>query len=232
MEEKQTPDNNKEKEMKLLRTQKRNAVLQQKAKLLEEMVQEARRREEDARTREADANQLIQQLIARQRELSVMLNRSNALAATMYEANQILAVEFKNAANALPAPKKAELEQAITRIDELFKRTGVPDAQISDVPAFQARNVVEEFEPDFEEDGSKQGGIWSSNAPYKPPVVEAEPVDEGWGVVGSAARKESTESEETVVYEQEDENGFSNQAGDENGRRKWWQFFGGAQQEN
>lgn len=226
-------------EKKLARAQKRGAVLYQKSKLLEEIVDMAKRHEDDARTREHDANALIRQLITRQRELSVMLNRSNTLVARMYETNQMISLEFKEAAKALPAPQQAEIEKKVTqsmaKVEELFKKTGIPDAQTTSTPAelHDPSAVDGSMEGSFtiSSDNPRRDGLWSPDRSEKPPVVHAEPVEEhpdGEYTVHPSADHGVKIPVETAVEPEileDDGEPITTQISEER-RRKWWTRFG------
>lgn len=204
-------------EKKLLKTQKRSALLTQKVKLLEEMVQDAKLREDDARTRASDASSLMHELLERQRELNVMLNRSNTLLAHVYEANKMLAVECHDAIQALPAPKKAELEKTMSKVEELFKKTGVPDAETSetlvDQGDFQDETLV--TPPVSEETISSS---WSAESEYQPQLVEAELVDEDQSRIQSLERKIEQLLEDNYIEQDYSSN-------EEETKRKWWDRF-------
>jgi hypothetical protein len=113
------------------RHQKELAV--QKAKMLEE--QTVRDKE-----REGMLTQVLQQLMDRQRELNVMLNRANLMLNRAQETNAILSLEFSELCHALPAPEDPEVKDRIQRISDLFKRTGADDVEISNV----AESTVEQ----------------------------------------------------------------------------------------
>jgi hypothetical protein len=96
----------------------------QKAKMLEEQAVRDRKREEMM-------VQVVEQLMERQRELNVMLNRANIMLGRSHEVNMALSLEFSELVHALPAPEDPEVKERIKRINDLFRNTGAEDAEIT-----------------------------------------------------------------------------------------------------
>jgi hypothetical protein len=149
---------------KLARALRRLEGLKQKSKLLEMQY-------EDARNRENNSNELVMELLERQRELNVMLNRANIMLNRTQEAMALTSMEFNEIAKALPEPKKAEWSERVAKVNELFKKTGIQDAEVlgldsPDAADFSADQLKKESEQAF---GRREN---------KPPHVEAEVVED------------------------------------------------------
>lgn len=156
---------------KLLRAQSRKAVLLQKSKLLEEELARARAREENS-------SELVQQLIERQRELNVMLNRSNMMLNRAQDVNSLLSLEVREIVEALPEPKRKESEERISRIQELFKQTGI---QLSDEQPAALEESIEGVDAEFSahEHADRKKALWGSGEPaVTENASQAEPVAE------------------------------------------------------
>jgi len=110
---------------KLYKARREGAIWRQKAKLLEQQYWDARERERNTYT-------LVMSLLERQKELNVMLNWANRMLQRTQETMALTSVEFKEIAKALPEPKRKEWADRISRINELFEKSGVPDAEISE----------------------------------------------------------------------------------------------------
>jgi len=114
---------------KLVRAQRQLAGLKEKGKYL-------RMQYDDARTREKNTTELVMELLERQRELNVMLNRGNIMLNRTQEVMALTSIEFNEMAKALPEPRKAEWSDRVSRINELFKKSGIQDAEmVEDTPA-------------------------------------------------------------------------------------------------
>ena len=107
---------------KLNRAQRQSAGLREKSKILEQQYG-------DARTRESNSNELIMELLERQKELNVMLNRANIMLQRTQETMALTSIEFHELTKSLPAPEKKQLSEKIDRINDLFKKTGIEDAE-------------------------------------------------------------------------------------------------------
>lgn len=166
-------DNLKDKLSKALR---QKAVLQQKSKLLEEQV-------EHARARENSSNELVKELLERQRELNIMLNRANIMLNRAQEVNSLLSLEFNDLVRALPAPESEEqgktVEERVSRIQDLFKKTGriTEEEPALDEPLSKSK-VEGTIDAEFEhiEHSERRAYLWQS-APVETPqaVQESEP---------------------------------------------------------
>lgn len=160
-------------------TQKLNSALRrvsglnQKSKYLEMQY-------EDARNREGNTNELIVELLERQRELNVMLNRANIMLNRTQEAMALSSMELNEMAKALPEPKKAEWADRVTKVNDLFRQTGVQDAELGaleggpSADSFDAAELKKESQEAF---GRKQS-VWDTKEKREPPRVHAEVVEE------------------------------------------------------
>ncbi|MCE5200618.1 MAG: hypothetical protein ABFD54_16280 [Armatimonadota bacterium] len=150
---------------KLNRTLRQMAGLKEKAKILETQC-------DDARQREKNSNELVTELLERQRELNVILNRANIMLSRTQEAMALTSIEFNEMAKALPEPKKAEFSDRLSKINDLFKKTGIPDAQLigSDEPS-------DDLKKESDEAFGGREFVWERTQQRTPPRVEAEPVD-------------------------------------------------------
>ncbi len=113
-------------ENKIARLQKERAVFAVKSKLMGDELLHYRARE----NREYS---LVDELLERQRELNVMLNRSNIMLARAQDATAMLSLEFGDLARALPESVQIEVEghtetikveDRVNRINDLFRKTG------------------------------------------------------------------------------------------------------------
>lgn len=161
---------------KLVRTERRLAALRERSKLL-------RMQYDDSRQREQNTTDIINELLERQRELNVMLNRANIMLNRAQEAMALTSVELNEMAKSLPEPKKAEWEQRVAKINELFKKTGVQDAELMAIPSSAGENFEtiesEELKKESERAFARDPSIWEMNGDRTPPHVESFPVEEG-----------------------------------------------------
>ncbi|MCC6485579.1 MAG: hypothetical protein IT209_12090 [Armatimonadetes bacterium] len=113
-------------EIKLARVQKDRAVFAVKSRLLGEELDRYRNREDREHS-------LVEDLLERQRELNVMLNRSNILLARAQDATAMLSIEFGELARALPETvspegdthaQAANVGDRVQKINDLFRKTG------------------------------------------------------------------------------------------------------------
>lgn len=102
---------------KLHRALKSKAVLSERSKQLAKQV-------EDFQKREDQTEQVLSELLERQRELNFMLHRSNSVLYRIQEANAVLSTEFTELVKELPAPNAPDWEERVNRINDLFKKTG------------------------------------------------------------------------------------------------------------
>lgn len=110
---------------KLQRTVKSRAVLSERSKQLAKQVEDFRRREEQT-------EQILSELLERQRELNFMLHRSNSVLHRIQDANAVLSTEFTELVKELPAPNAPDWEDRVNRINELFKKTGSIADEVQD----------------------------------------------------------------------------------------------------
>jgi hypothetical protein len=157
---------------KLNRALRRLEGLKEKSKLLEMQY-------DDAKSREKNSGELVMELLERQRELNVMLNRANIMLNRTQEAMALTSMEFNEIAKALPEPKKAEWSERVAKVNELFKKTGIQDAEVlgldsPDPTKFGTDDIRKESEQAF---GHKES-FWTREMHSEPRRVEAEIVDE------------------------------------------------------
>jgi hypothetical protein len=107
----------------------------QKSKMLEEQTERDKQREQML-------TDLTHQLMDRQRELNVMLNRANIMLNRAQEANTILSLEFTELCHALPAPEDPEVQDRIHRINDLFRNTGITDAEVAISPEKPSESAI------------------------------------------------------------------------------------------
>lgn len=194
---------------KLVRTERRLAALRERSKLLQMQY-------EDARQREQNTTEIINELIERQRELNVMLNRANIMLNRAQEAMALTSVELNEMVKSLPEPKRAEWAERVAKINELFKKTGVQDAELKPLESSTGTTSESlnsnELKKESEQAFSKEKLIWEMNGNREPARVEAYPVDEPAGeeqqtrtteVVDSPAQQDSPAEEidpKTLVF--------------------------------
>lgn len=161
---------------KLNRALRQVAGLRQKSKCLEMQY-------EDSKGREGNTNELIMELLERQRELNVMLNRANIMLNRTQEAMALSSMELNEMAKALPEPKKAEWADRVSRVNDLFKQTGVEDAEMGALQSGSAKPAEpsfarEEMKKESEAAFGKKASIWDRKERHEPPHVQAEIVEE------------------------------------------------------
>jgi hypothetical protein len=165
-------------EKKLTRAQRQIAGLREKSKYLEMQY-------DDAKVRESNSSELVMELIERQHELNVMLNRAQTMLSRTQEAMALTSLEFNEMAKALPEPKKAEFSDRITKINELFKKTGVEDADLAiEKPSDEQESdeaeetiAAEEATPE-DTKTSRWDSFWKRKQPHTPQNVQADLVDD------------------------------------------------------
>lgn len=215
---------------KLNRAQRQLAGLRQKSKCLEMQYG-------DSKVREGNTNELVMELLERQRELNVMLNRSNIMLNRTQEAMALSSMELNEMAKALPEPKKAEWADRVARVNDLFKQTGVQDAELGALESANVRPAAgsldtDELRRESEEAFGKRQSIWERKEKQEPPRVHAEVVEED---EMPAQPQESIRlvGEDTVSHEQDDAaevvTDESAEQSDEDAllfparRKTWWQ---------
>ncbi len=216
---------------KLMRAQKQVAVLREKTKLLEEQCV-------DSRQREQHSNELVMELIERQRELNVMLNRANIMLNRTQEAIALTSIEFNEMAKALPEPKKAEWSERVAKINELFKKTGIHDAEISELGAPSVQQDSLESDELKEESKTAFGrfdSLWNKKKKSEPPRVDGEIVEDDAlsNVEGVAVDEKQHADEADEVIEQAPVQEVDINAEDEERlmfkqrKKSWWQRMAG-----
>ena len=98
----------------------------------------------DAKLREQHSRELVMELLERQKELNVMLNRASMMLNRAQEVILSLSAEFTELAEAQPAHKKKEWNEKLSRINELFRQTGVQDAELGTGEEQPALEGIEE----------------------------------------------------------------------------------------
>ncbi len=165
---------------KLARAEGRAVMMKERNELLEKQW-------EDSRKREAATAEMVKELLERQRELNVMLNRANIMLNRSHEAIALQRNEFAEIAKSLPEPKKAEAHDKIEKINELFKKTGADEAATEGEHTSQARPVsnTEDSSPNVIDHPTEETNVenrredwWKKESPHTPEATEAEPVEE------------------------------------------------------
>ena len=101
---------------KLIRALKAKAVLAERSKRLQQQA-------DGLRSHEDVMNHLASELLERQRELHVMLHRASSVLHQLQNTNLALSAEFTQLVKELPAPKDADWDQTMARVNDLFKKT-------------------------------------------------------------------------------------------------------------
>lgn len=201
---------------KLLRTERRLAGLKEKSKHLEMQY-------DDSRTREANSHELVMELIERQRELNVMLNRANIMLNRTQEAMALTSMEFNEMAKALPEPKKAEWSERVAKINDLFKKTGVQDAEMlsldSPNPEVAESLDTDELKKESEKSFGRKEALWQRLDRHEPTRVEAIPVEDE----AAPEEPESPAIPEITIHHPDSGEEDAGQSDDAPRRRSWWQ---------
>lgn len=211
---------------KLNRALRQVAGLRQKSKYLEMQY-------DDSKNREGNTNELVMELLERQRELNVMLNRSHIMLNRTQEVMALSSMELNEMAKALPEPKKAEWADRVTRVNDLFKQSGVQDAELGALESTNPKPSAETFDTNElrkeseEAFGTKQS-VWERKERREPPSVHAEVVEEetpqqpqeGIKLVSDDAPppNEEPETEASATTEQADEDSLLFPPR----RKSWW----------
>jgi len=160
---------------KLSKAQRQLATYKEKGRLLQLQY-------DDAKHRESNSSELVMELLERQRELNVMLNRSNIMLNRVQEAMALTSMEFNEIAKALPEPKQAEYSDRIAKVQELFKKTGIQDADVLSLDSSNQSSddslKSDELKRESKEAFSRNDSVWKCEQPHKPPTVAAELVEE------------------------------------------------------
>lgn len=198
---------------KLNRALRRSEGLKAKAHLLQEQYT-------DAREREKHAAELVMELLERQRELNVMLNRANIMLNRAHEAMALTSVEFNEMTKALPEPKKAEWNEKISKIHDLFKKTGIPDGDLLNLDGPTEQSLKgDEIKRESQEAFSRQESIWNRNQKRQTPTVEAEPVPEET----PTAETHETHEPEIRILEPVGSEETAEDPSARPDRKSWWQ---------
>lgn len=198
---------------KLYRALRRSEGLKAKSSLLREQYT-------DAKEREKHAALLVMELLERQRELNVMLNRANIMLNRAHEAMALTSVEFNEMAKALPEPKKTEWSDRLSKINDLFKKTGIPDGDLLSLdgpaePSLESDEIKRESKQAF----SRQESIWNRKEKRQAPTVQAELVPEE----DPASEPQEAREPEIKVLEPMDSEGSDPESPAKPDRKSWWQ---------
>lgn len=224
---------------KLGKAQRQVAGFKEKSKILEMQY-------EDSKGREQATNELVKELLERQRELNVMLNRANIMLSKTQEAMAVTSLEFNEMAKALPEQKKAEWSDRVSRINDLFKKTGIQDAEVLGLESSNPVHGDDSFSKDEMENESETAfgkkSIWDRKEQRVPPKVEAELVDEGHEDTQQPQKSdqedsiidtEATISEENLETAHDRFDAISNRLADADNlvctprKKSWWQRIAG-----
>lgn len=210
---------------KLQRTQLRSAEQRTKGRIYEAEYQTAKEREQRA-------NDLVMELLERQRELNVMLNRANMVVHRAYEAMALTSGELTEMAKALPEPKQAEwservakVNDRVAKINDLFKKTGMPDDDLLDDDDAETQSLSnDEIKRESEQQFARSEVVWSPAATRQAEVVQAELVPEknqAEDVIMPDMEASEAESADQAA-EREMALEAAAQPGTEPQRRSWW----------
>lgn len=173
-------------ESKIARLDREKAVFSAKSRLYADELNRSHRRE-------MAQESLVAELVERQHELNVMLNRSNVMLARAHEATAMLSVEFGELARALPeplaldaeAPEMEQIEDRLQRINSLFKKTGSLSAEIAetlhrnaaatDAASADAARTTPAPPPEPKEAAAPQARASETPAPASSTAADAEP---------------------------------------------------------
>lgn len=216
---------------KLNKAQRQVTGLRQKSKYLEMQY-------EDSRTREQNNNGLVMELLERQRELNVMLNRANIMLNRTQEAMALSSMELNEMAKALPEPKKAEWADRVAKVNELFKKTGIQDAELGALESSNPEHPSdsfnrEELKKESEEAFGRKQSIWNCGVKPQPPRVEAEIVEEAPSVEPISDVKIITEDKpemhepEIIDIDEHDDQINEDQLIFPPRKKSWWQRLAG-----
>ncbi|MCX6343966.1 MAG: hypothetical protein NT018_02685 [Armatimonadetes bacterium] len=195
---------------KLIRALRRAEGLKQKSAVLGTQYV-------DSHEREKHSNELVMMLLERQRELNVMLNRSNIMLNRAHEAMALTSVEFNEIAKALPEPKKAEWSDRISKINDLFKQSGIQDGDVlglegSEPPSLNTDEMTRESQEAF----GRKDSIWSSKEAHEPSSVESELLPEYHSTVENHESEIIQELEPVMAGESD------TQSKPASVRKPWW----------
>ena len=127
---------------KLNNAQKQNAALKVKAEMYDTLYADTTRRE-------VRASDLVKELVERQKELNLMLYRANAIIGRAQEAMALSSSEMTEMTKMLPEPKRAEWNDRVSKINDLFNKTGIRDAEIKETPKADTAEMTENSEESF-----------------------------------------------------------------------------------
>ncbi len=160
-----------EMEIKLAKALRERSVYSTKSRLLAEEL-------EQYRQRELRQDGTVEQLIERQHELNVMLNRSNIMLAKAQDAAAMLSLEFGELARALPEPPPdapvseiVDIESRVSRINNLFKQSGKLSEEIA-----ETLSESKEAQKRAEKPTDSGGFNWRKTEESRPDPKQEEPV--------------------------------------------------------
>ena len=223
-----------EMEAKIAQLQKDRSTFYARSKLLQEELEHYRRRE-------LRQDQTVDTLLERQRELHVMLNRSNIMLARAHEATAMLSAEFGELARALPAPDQAsnpkeaqEVESRVKKINDLFKKTGHLSDQIAQTLRAQPGTMAAAGQPHAASMGTgyraerprpNPEATWGSaaaGASETSSVNESSPG--GYQAASEPSEPIQSQPEVSMEPEDNDQEGMEG-VGEENGAGFWGKVF-------
>ena len=132
--------------------------------------------------------------------------------------------EYLSLIHILPEPKKAEWAERVAKINELFKKTGIQDAEVDALESTNPPPPTEdsldgdELKKESEHAFERKHSIWSRNF-GEVPHVEAEPVDDHPHQPEPAPEPESYAVVEGQAEEEPEESRQS--------KKSWWQRIAG-----
>lgn len=171
-------------EQKVARLQRERGVYAAKTRLLTQEL-------EKYHSRELRQDTTVDSLLERQREMHVMLNRSNIMLAKAQNATAMLSLEFGELARALPEtiagaddadPMDAEavtceIDDRIRRINDLFRKTGELSEEIAET--LQSSQQAAASAPTQDSSAPVDAQPYRSAQPSAPPGA-AEPQRQPW----------------------------------------------------
>ncbi len=163
---------------KIARLDREKAIFSAKSRLYADELNRSHRRE-------IAQESLVAELVERQHELNVMLNRSNVMLSRAHEATAMLSVEFGELARALPeplaldaeAPEIGQIEDRLQRINSLFKKTGSLSAEIAETLHRNAASADVAESPPVASPQAKEAAAPRAEGGEKPAAARRAPAD-------------------------------------------------------
>jgi len=183
---------------RLHRALKAKAILLERSKQLAQQVEDLKRRDDRS-------SHVVEELLNRQRELNYMLHRANSVLQRMQEANNALSSEFTELIKELPQPQQGDPEwsERVSRINELFKRTG-DLADEAEAEIFGRREDSPKNDPNPKDNPNPQSTV--SAEENKPETTEQNTIpDAVFVTVEKESQTETVETEPSCSYDDEPE---------------------------